>query len=211
MVVGTVLALIQTDMKRMLAYSSIAHAGFLLTGVLGLQGVDEVHDGQITSLQAVLFYLVAYGFATLGAFAVVGLVRDSARRAVDPSARWAGLGKQSPVVAGVFALFLLRMAGIPLTSGLHRASGRSSRSRWRPARGRSSLVGVLVSAARRSSTSGSSWSCTSRSPTPRAPYVAHPSALTATAIGISAAATLVLGIVPGPVLDLARVAGQFIR
>jgi NADH-quinone oxidoreductase subunit N len=78
MIVGTVLALVQTDMKRMLAYSSVAHTGFLLTGVVGLQGSDEIHPGQITSLQAVMFYLVTYGLTTLGAFAVVGLVRDSA-------------------------------------------------------------------------------------------------------------------------------------
>ena len=79
MILGTVLALVQTDVKRMLAYSSVAHTGFLLTGVLGLQGANEVHPGQITSLEAVLFYLVTYGLSTLGAFAVVGLVRDSAR------------------------------------------------------------------------------------------------------------------------------------
>ncbi len=63
-----------------------------------------------------MFYLVTYGLTTLGAFAVVGLVRDSAGEQSAIS-RWAGLGKHSPVVAGVFALFLLRMAGIPLTSG----------------------------------------------------------------------------------------------
>ena len=63
-----------------------------------------------------LFYLATYGFATLGAFAVVSLVRDSGGEATALS-RWAGLGKESPVVAGVFAFFLLAMAGIPLTSG----------------------------------------------------------------------------------------------
>jgi NADH-quinone oxidoreductase subunit N len=184
MVVGTVLALVQTDMKRMLAYSSVAHTGFLLTGVLGLQSVAELHPGQITSVEAVLFYLVTYGLTTLGAFALVGLVRDSAGEQSTIS-RWAGLGKQSPVVAGVFALFLLGMAGIPLTSGFV--------GKWAVF-----YVRVIVVMYFHEPDTGSA-------------YVVHPSALTATAIGVSAAATLILGLVPGPVLDLAQTAGQFIR
>src|SRR5213078_2285950 len=63
-----------------------------------------------------LFYLAAYGFTTIGAFAVVTLVRDPAGEALHLS-RWAGLGRRSPLVAGVFAFFLLAFAGIPLTSG----------------------------------------------------------------------------------------------
>ena len=116
MLVGAVLAIAQTDVKRMLAYSSIAHTGFLLTGVLGVQSSTDLAIGQLTSLQAVLFYLVTYGFATMGAFAVVTLVRDAGGEQTH-LARWAGLGKESPLVAGVFAFFLLAMAGIPLTSG----------------------------------------------------------------------------------------------
>ena len=63
-----------------------------------------------------LFYLAAYGFSTIGAFAVVSLVRDSGGEATHLS-QWAGLGKRHPLVAGIFALFLLAFAGIPLTSG----------------------------------------------------------------------------------------------
>jgi hypothetical protein len=114
MAVGSLFALTQTDIKRMLAYSSIAHAGFLLVGFVGLQQAGE--DGGVSSLQSVLFYLVTYGFMTLGAFGVVTLVRDAGGEANHLS-RWAGLGKESPLVAGVFAFFLLAMAGIPLTSG----------------------------------------------------------------------------------------------
>ena len=119
MVVGAVLAITQTDIKRLLAYSSVAHTGFILTGVLGVQAADQLALGEITSLQAVLFYLTTYGFATIGAFAVVTLVRDAGGEttAID---RWAGLGKESPVVAAVFAFFLLAMAGIPLTVRLRR-------------------------------------------------------------------------------------------
>ena len=71
MAVGAVLAIAQSDIKRMLAYSSVAHTGFLLTGLVGLQSTSALTEGELTSLQAVLFYLVTYGFTTLGAFAVV--------------------------------------------------------------------------------------------------------------------------------------------
>ncbi len=122
MIVGTVLAIVQSDMKRMLAYSSIAHTGFLLTGVLGLQGVGEVHEGQITSLQAVLFYLVTYGLATLGAFAVVGLVRDSAGEQ-STIARWSGLGRQSPGDRRRLRPVPAEHGRHPADRGLHRQVG----------------------------------------------------------------------------------------
>lgn len=126
MVLGTVVALVQTDVKRLLAYSSIAHAGFVLTGVIALDDAG---------ISAVLFYLLAYGVATIGAFGIVWLVRErsvSAASDDDESdealrasvlgeathlSQWAGLGRTSPVLAGAFALFLLSFAGIPLTAG----------------------------------------------------------------------------------------------
>ena len=107
MVFGSLVAIAQRDVKRMLAYSSIAHAGFLLSGVIALNK---------SGLDASIFYLFAYGIATVGAFAVVTLVRDSAGEVTDLN-RWSGLGKRSPLVATVFAGFLLAFAGIPLTSG----------------------------------------------------------------------------------------------
>ena len=107
MAVGSIVAIAQRDVKRMLAYSSIAHAGFLLSGVIAL----NKHG-----LEASLFYLVAYGFTTLGAFGIVTLIRDSSGEITDLN-RWAGLGKRSPKIAALFAFFLLAFAGIPLTSG----------------------------------------------------------------------------------------------
>ncbi|MEN9305718.1 MAG: hypothetical protein RLY76_986, partial [Actinomycetota bacterium] len=103
MLVGSVIAIAQRDVKRMLAYSSIAHAGFLLTGVLALS-----QEG----LESALFYLATYGFSTLGAFALVTLVRDSSGEVTDLN-RWVGLAKRSPGVALLFATFLLSFAGIP--------------------------------------------------------------------------------------------------
>jgi NADH-quinone oxidoreductase subunit N len=113
MVVGTVAALVQNDVKRLLAYSSIAHAGFILTGIVAL------HDRGIA---AVLFYLLAYGVATVGAFGIVYLVREkSAEGPVVGEAtalsQWAGLGRAHPFLAVTFTLFLLSFAGIPLTAG----------------------------------------------------------------------------------------------
>lgn len=68
-------------------------------------------------MSSTLFYLFAYGFSTVGAFAVVSLVRDTAGEEDATMSRWAGLGKRYPVVGVVFSLFLLAFAGIPLTSG----------------------------------------------------------------------------------------------
>jgi NADH-quinone oxidoreductase subunit N len=209
MIIGTVLALVQTDMKRMLAYSSVAHTGFLLTGVLGLQTAGELHPGEITSLEAVMFYLVTYGLTTLGAFALCGLVRDSAGEQSAIS-RWAGLGKHSPVVAGVFALFLLAMAGIPLTSGF---TGKWAVFEVALAAGAWPvvIVAILASAAAAFFYVRVIVVMYFHEPDSDSAYVAHPSILTATAIAVSAAATVALGVLPGPLLDLAQSAGQFIR
>ncbi|MCA5895052.1 NADH-quinone oxidoreductase subunit NuoN [Isoptericola sp. NEAU-Y5] len=127
MVIGSVVGAVQTDVKRLLAYSSIAHAGFVLVGVVGL---DEVGSS------AVVFYLLAYGLATIGAFAVVTLVRERTVSSDDRAgalgdttddgvvlgeatalAQWAGLGRRAPWLTAAFSLFLLSMAGIPLTAG----------------------------------------------------------------------------------------------
>ena len=95
MVGGAIAAIAQRDVKRTLAYSSITHAGFLLVGVIAFSGIG---------LSATVFYLAVYGFATIGAFGVVTLVRDSTGEVGDLN-RWAGLAKKSPAVATAFALF----------------------------------------------------------------------------------------------------------
>jgi len=154
MLVGTVAGAVQTDVKRMLAYSSIAHAGFL---VVGLVGMDD------TGSRAVLFYLLAYGLATIGAFAVVTLVRErTVTGDEEPGdgavpddgvvlgeatrlAQWAGLGRKAPWLTAAFSLFLLSMAGIPLTAGFVAKFGVFSAAveagAWPLA-----LLGVLASA-----------------------------------------------------------------
>jgi NADH-quinone oxidoreductase subunit N len=106
-VVGSVLAIAQRDIKRMLAYSSVAHAGFILTG-LSAPGV--------TGLRAAMFYLIVYATMTLGAFGVVMLVasRDSAQTSLST---YQGLYRRSPGLAAVMTVFLLSLAGIPPTAG----------------------------------------------------------------------------------------------
>jgi NADH-quinone oxidoreductase subunit N len=209
MLVGCILAITQSDIKRMLAYSSIAHAGFILVGFVGLHQVDSFAGLQLSSVQAVLFYLVTYGFMTLGAFAVVTVVRDAGGEATHLS-RWAGLGKESPVVAGVFAFFLLAMAGIPLTSGFTGKwavfASAVSGGAWPLV-----VVAVVLSAVAAFFYVRVIVLMFFSDPVGDGPVVTMPSMLTTIVIAVGFAVTVVLGIFPGPVLDLAATAGQFVR
>jgi NADH-quinone oxidoreductase subunit N len=107
MVVGSVLALAQSDVKRMLAYSSIAQAGFILVGVSAASPAG---------VQASMFYLLAYSAMILGAFGVVILVSVRGERHTSLGA-YRGLARRSPFLAAVLSLFLLSLAGIPPTGG----------------------------------------------------------------------------------------------
>jgi NADH-quinone oxidoreductase subunit N len=202
MVVGAIIAITQTDVKRLLAYSSIAHAGFVLTGVLAVS---------VAGLSSSLFYLAAYGFTTIGAFAVITLVRDPGGEAGHLS-RWAGLGRQSPLVAGIFAFFLLAFAGIPLTSGF---TGKFAVFQAAIAGGETPLVivGVLSSAIAAFFYVRVIVLMFFSDPVPEGPEVVVPSLFTGTAVGLGVVATLVLGIVPEPVLTLASHAASqlFVR
>lgn len=119
MVVGSVAVLVQGDIKRLLAYSSVAHAGFVLTAVAAGWGTG---DTRVVGPWAVLVYLLAYALATVGAFTVVALVRERSESGgltgeATSLSQWAGLGRSNPVIAGCFTVFLLSFAGIPLTAG----------------------------------------------------------------------------------------------
>jgi NADH-quinone oxidoreductase subunit N len=107
LLVGSVLAVVQTNVKRMLAYSSIAHAGYVL---VGLQAATD--DG----VQAALFYLAAYTFMVAGTFGIITLVgrRGDGHHSLDD---YRGLGKERPLLALLLVLFLFAQAGVPLTSG----------------------------------------------------------------------------------------------
>ncbi|HEX2273411.1 MAG TPA: NADH-quinone oxidoreductase subunit N [Acidimicrobiales bacterium] len=107
LVVGSVLAVVQTDVKRMLAYSSISHAGYILVGL------EAATDRGIAGS---LFYLLAYTFMILGSFGVVTLVgrRGDERHSLDA---YRGLARTRPGLAFAFTVFLLAQAGVPFTSG----------------------------------------------------------------------------------------------
>ncbi|MBN6544059.1 NADH-quinone oxidoreductase subunit NuoN, partial [Actinacidiphila bryophytorum] len=192
MLAGAVIAVTQTDVKRLLAYSSIAHAGFILAGVIA-----TTPDG----ISSVLFYLAAYSFVTLGAFAVVTLVRDAGGEATHLS-RWAGLGRRSPLVAAVFAVFLLAFAGIPLTSGF---AGKFAVFTAAAQGGAMPLVivGVISSAIAAFFYIRVIVLMFFSEPKPDGPTVAVPSLMTSTAIAVGVAVTLVLGLAPQYFLDLA--------
>jgi NADH-quinone oxidoreductase subunit N len=200
MIIGAVIAITQTDVKRMLAYSSIAHAGFILVGVAAANRAG---------LKGTLFYLVAYGFTTIGAFAVVTLVRDADGEATHLS-QWAGLGKRNPLVAGIFAFFLFALAGIPLTSGFMAKFAVFSAAQ----QGHATtlvVVGVLTSAIAAFFYARVVVLMFFSEPTDASATVAVPSFWTAGALGIGLAVTVVLGVVPESVLHLADLAGPFVR
>jgi NADH-quinone oxidoreductase subunit N len=104
MVLGATLALVQGDVRRMLAYSGVAHAGFIMTGVVG--GTTE----------GILFYLAVYSLQLVGAFAVVAAVSGPDNSGSDLDS-YRGLGRRSPALAASFTILLLGMAGLPVTSG----------------------------------------------------------------------------------------------
>ncbi|EFL01918.1 NADH-quinone oxidoreductase subunit NuoN [Streptomyces sp. NPDC002248] len=197
---GAIIAITQTDIKRLLAYSSIAHAGFILAGVIATNP-----DG----VSSVLFYLGGYSFVTIGAFAVVTLVRDAGGEATHLS-KWAGLGRRSPLVAAVFGIFLLAFAGIPLTSGF---AGKFAVFKAAAEGGAIPLVivGVLSSAIAAFFYIRVIVLMFFSEPKADGPAVAVPSVLTTTAIALGVVVTVVLGVAPQYFLDLAGSAGVFVR
>jgi NADH-quinone oxidoreductase subunit N len=118
MIFGNLMALPQRSVKRMLAYSSIGHAGYLLVGVISAR----VEGARSMALAGLLFYLAAYTATVIGAFAVVGSLEERAHGDVEPARAWdlsrfSGLGKRRPGLAFAMTVFLLSLAGVPPTAG----------------------------------------------------------------------------------------------
>lgn len=189
--VGAILGLTQTDVKRILAYSSIAHAGFILVGVISLDSAG---------LSSIMFYLVTYGLTTIAAFGMVSLVRDSNGEATHLS-QWSGLAKRSPMFASIFTFLLLALAGIPLTSGFiakfvvfkaafHSAAPLVVIALLGSAVAAFFYARILVMMFFADAPEG-------------APSVVLPSPMSTIAITVGTVATLVLGVFPQPLLDLA--------
>ncbi|MBB6120940.1 NADH-quinone oxidoreductase subunit NuoN [Nocardiopsis algeriensis] len=199
MVAAAIVAVSQRDVKRLLAYSSVVHAGFILTAVVA---------GSSEGLAGAMFYLAAYGFTTVGAFAVVTLVRtkDGGQELGDLD-RWSGLGRRHPALAGALTLFLLAFAGIPLTSGF---VGKFAVFEAAVSAGATPLVvvGVLSSAVTAFFYMRIILVMFFRDPEADGPTVVRAGAATGGVIAIGVAATLLLGLYPGPVLDLLPPSGE---
>jgi NADH-quinone oxidoreductase subunit N len=201
MTVATITAVNQTDVKRMLAYSSVAHVGFILTGVIA---------DNPAGLSATLFYLVAYSFSTVGAFAIVGLIRNADGVEDADLTHWAGLGQRSPIVGVMLSMFLLAFAGIPLTSGfvsklaVFKAAAQGGAVPL-------VVIGVIASGIAAYFYVRVIVSMFFTEPTDDTPQVVAPGILSKVAIAVCAAVTVVLGIFPQPLLDLADHAAQLLH
>jgi NADH-quinone oxidoreductase subunit N len=201
MVVGAVLSVTQTDVKRLLAYSSIAHAGFILVGVLAFSQA---------AVGGVLFYLVAYGFATVAAFGLVAMVRQGGSEASHLS-QWAGLGRNHPVVAGAFSFLLLAFAGIPLTSGF-----TAKFATFAPAVASGTtgvilvVIGVLASAVTAFVYVRLIVLMYFTEPSGEVVVALAPSIPSTVAITIGVLVTVLAGVVPALALDLASSASEFL-
>jgi NADH-quinone oxidoreductase subunit N len=201
---GNLLALPQRSVKRMLAYSSIAHAGYLLVGVVaaGAKGAREA------ALSSVLFYLAAYTATVIGAFAVVGAMERRAGPDDEPSDAWdlsrvAGLARRRPGIAFVMAIFMFSLAGIPPTAGFIAKLLIFKAAITAQAYGLA-VAGVLTSAL------GAYYYLRvvvymyMRAPEPGDEAALSPAL--GVALAASAVAVVVLGIGPGPIAELARAA-----
>lgn len=208
MLVGAVVAIWQTDLKRLMAYSAITHAGFILVGVVGATQAGE--GITVSSVGAVAFYMLTYGLATLGAFGLLMTVRRAGGEA-NGIAAWRGLGKSNPVVAAVMTLFMLSFAGIPLTAGFVGKLAVFS-SAFQGGYGWLVLVAVILSVVAAYfylKVVVAMWFQTAEEGS--ATVVATPSAWVWGVVLVSALATVVLGILPGGVLDIMNGFSEFIR
>ena len=200
MLVGAILALTQTDIKRMIAYSSIAQAGFILVGVIAASPAG---------LAGSIFYVIAYSFTTIGVFAIISMVRDKNGEATHLS-KWAGLGRTSPFIASLFAIFMLALAGIPLTSGFIGkfsvfTAAMSAGDNWLV------IIAVVASLVAAFFYMRVVVLMFFSEPTEATATVEIPSVFTTIALAAGATVTVLLGIFPQPLLDLILNAGVFVR
>ena len=200
MVLGNLGALAQSNLKRMLAYSSIAHAGYLLTAVVAAPGV---------AAEAVLFYLVAYAAVNLGGFGALAALANSEGREPLSLDDLAGLAERRPVLAAVLTVFLISLTGVPVSAGF---VGKFYLFNAAVSAGYAGLavVGVLMSVVSayyylrvvvvmymREPIAADTW--------------APVTGAARLALALSAAVVLGLGVYPGPVLGWARLAAQSLR
>lgn len=192
MIWGNLAALTQKNVKRMLAYSSIAHAGYVLIGVLSISEIG---------LWSVLFYLLAYTFITLGAFGTVILL-ERREYAGETVADYAGLSRRSPFLAAMMLIFLIALTGIPPTGGFVGkvylfAAAIEKGWTW------VAVIGVVTSAISLYYYAQIVVQMYLQDSGENTPVPLHAPALVGV-VAFCALATLALGIVPGPFIELAK-------
>jgi NADH-quinone oxidoreductase subunit N len=198
MIVGNLAALAQTSLKRMLAYSSVAHAGYVLTALVA---------APLAAGEALLFYVVAYGAVILGAF---GSIAALARDGREPLAirDVAGLAQRRPALAAALALFLVSLTGVPVTAGF---VGKFYLFNAAVSVGTTgvilAIVGVLMSVVSAYYYLGVAVAMYMRDPVGEDDW-SPVSPAAGLALAVSVAVTLLLGVWPAPLLTLARLAAR---
>jgi NADH-quinone oxidoreductase subunit N len=191
MTLGNIAALVQDNVKRLLAYSSIAHAGYLLVAFASLPE---------NGIPAAMFYTASYAAMNVGAFAVVGHFASAGERYVTLE-DYSGLGRRSPVLAAILTIFLLSLIGIPITGGFFAKFYVFSAAL------EANLVGLTIIAVLNSGVAAYYYLrllvvMYMREPREESPLTPIPSGL-GIALALSLAATIYLGILPGRVLEYA--------
>jgi len=198
LIVGAVMAAVQTDVKRMMAYSSISHAGFILVGL---------QAGTVEGVASVLEYVAIYSFMLLGAFAVITVVGGPSHDVAQSVDDYKGLAKRRPGLALLFTIFLLAQAGVPLTGGF--IAKFSVISAAVEAKSYALAVIAMLSAVvaaflyLRIVLAMYSSAEDDEAPVMKDPALRPPRAV-AIALGVAVIVTVATGILPGPALDLAR-------
>jgi NADH-quinone oxidoreductase subunit N len=200
MIVGNFAALLQSNIKRMLAYSSIAHAGYVMVALT---------TGSDAGIAAVMFYLAAYSCMNVGAFAVVSHLsgKDERYQSIED---FAGLGQKQPFVAAMLTIFLLSLIGVPLTGGFFGKfyifkAALESNLVWL------TVLGLLTSAVAAYYYLRILVMMYFREPGDAAPAAEPLTPAFSAALILPAIGTLVLGIFPGWVLDFAGRAASLVR
>jgi NADH-quinone oxidoreductase subunit N len=205
MTLGNLVALTQTNVKRMLAYSSIAHTGYMLVGLAAFA------VGRMEGLEGLLYYGAAYSVMNLGAFAVIAAIQR--REGVTSGlATFAGLGRREPWLAVLMTLFLLSLTGIPPTAGFF-AKAYVILAAVQASQAGSAALGVLAVIAVINAAGAAFYYLRvvvymfMREPDTEPPVLAHGRLLWSGLVAASVL-TVLLGILPGPLLD---VVGQAAR
>lgn len=205
-VVGSTLAVVQSDVKRMLAYSSISHAGFILIGIEAAG-----HAGDTDGVPSVLLYTVIYSVLVIGTFAVVSLVTRTGDAGSDIGS-FRGLGRQRPALALAMTVFLLAQAGMPTTSGFIAKFGVISAAAANESYAIAiiAMVASVIAAVLYLRIMISMWLSDAESGDDGREAVGVP-ATANVVISLAALFTLLVGVFPGWLIDAARTASEFVR